>query len=224
MRYLLILLCFLVVQQEKATAQFKNTLEDFDYKKQKKKKVVEEPDYDEYILKNGFFLGGIFQSAFVQITNTATAFNSYNPILSSGAGLGFHLGNRWYFGRMRTYRPGFGAVWGRVNLILIRKVGLSTGGFIPHVAIAPANISFINAFSFGGKIGLEVNVNFGLNAIMDIERFDSAIGYLINPTIKFRYKSFAVGLDITIMSGNYNKYNELQYFATLIGLSIGGKF
>jgi len=122
---------------------------------------------------------------------------------------------------MNTYRPGIGAVWGRINIMLSQT---QSGSIYPSIALAPANIGFINAFSFGGKVGMEINLNFGLNLIAHVSGSSLVAGYLLNPNIKFRYKSFAVGLDITIMAGDNISYNVEQTAITLIGLTVGGKF
>lgn len=215
MRYLLILSMLFLLNSERGIAQIKNTLEDFDYTK----KTIEEKelDYDEYILKNGFFLDGLVQHVAALVDGVGI-----NRINLEGGGIGFRLGSKWYFGKMKTYRPGFSAVWGRANILLLQEQ--SSTSWSPQFAIAPANIGFTNAFSFGGKIGLEVNINFGLNAIVDIFNASSIIGYLINPTIKFRYKKLAIGLDVTIMKGEYIGAGGVDYSNQMIGLTVGGKF
>lgn len=103
---------------------------------------------------------------------------------------------------------------------------VAVGGFNtpiqPYFSIAPANIGLINAFSFGGELGLEINVNAGFNAIVDLTGSELFVGYLINPTVKFRYKLFAVGIDVAIMKSVY-LYTSKILQTTYIGLTVGKK-
>ncbi|BDS13789.1 hypothetical protein [Aureispira anguillae] len=218
MRFTLILTLLLFLGQEAVIAQ-KNTLEEFDYSK-KNTTADPEIDYEEHILENGFFLDGLIQAATIKYSD---ANSGYRHDLS-GAGLGFRLGNKWYFGKMKTYRPGIGATWGRVHLIFSRNATYNPGDFNIDFVLAPINLGLMNAFSFGGKIGLEANVNFGLAMVANPSVSDAAFGYLINPNLKFRYRSFAVGIDVTILAANYLNAADLQYENVLIGLTIGGKF
>jgi hypothetical protein len=219
MRSILILSIFLLALTS-TNAQI-GTIEDYGTEqkiKKQKEKQKNKPNYEEYILENGFFLDGLIQYGSV---NRYDANSSYPARSLQAIGIGFRIGNKWYFGNMNTYRPGIAAVWGRINIIVGEN---QSGSIYPTVALAPANIGFINAFSFGGKIGLEINVNFGLNLIAHVSGSSLLAGYLLNPNIKFRYKSFAVGLDLTIMAGNNISSNSEQTAISIIGLTIGGKF
>ena len=90
----------------------------------------------------------------------------------------------------------------------------------PFLTIAPLNVGLSNTFSFDDQIGLELNINFAFNFILS---YDLNIGYLINPVLKFRYNSFSVGIDVSIMKGNNPGYQN-DIFFTLVGLTVGGKF
>lgn len=219
MRFILAFFLLFALAPLQTYAQFNDSLEDYDGHKKKKKKKVNDrvDDYDEFILQNGFFLDGLIQGVSIKILSSS-------PFVGDnlqGFGLGFRLGSKWYFGEGATYRPGIGATWGRMNLMLGRSS--TSSRLIPYFAIAPANVGFINAFSFGGELGLEANLNFGFNAIIDVPYDGFAIGYLINPTIKFRYRALSVGLDLTFMMGDYIG-SDRQASNILFGLTIGGKF
>lgn len=105
-RFALIFCLLLGLGQQVLFAQ-KNTLLDLDYKNKTIKAAEEELGYEEYILKDGFFLDGLFQGASIYTKYVGITGREFH-----GGGIGFRLGNKWYFGKNRTYRPGIAAVWG----------------------------------------------------------------------------------------------------------------
>ena len=84
---------------------------------------------------------------------------------------------------------------------------LSRGWSSPYIflMIAPMNIGLTNTFSFGEETGLELNCNFGFNIILSPGN-PMTVGYFINPVLKFRYKSFSVGIDVTLLNGSQIGY------------------
>ena len=160
------------------------------------------------IFKNGFFIDGLIQYSTFYLHNY--------PVLYQGGAAGIRVGNKWYFGNWRNYRLGINVIWGRTNLILITD----NYSLYPFLMVAPLNIGWTNTFSFTEDMGLELNINLGFNLIVG---YDFNAGYLINPVLKFRYNSFAVGLDIAIINGNTLNAQNHSLF-TLVGLTVGGKF
>lgn len=172
--------------------------------------------HKERILSNGFFLDGIISA-------------SVSNVSSAGFQSASRMGNKFYFGRGRTYRAGLGVTYFRL--------GLGLNGFVGD-EILSVNLShslgFINAIKFNNKTGLEINAYLGYNSMFIIDD-DFYPGLIFNPNIKFRYKALAVGLDIayrrgfgiyTAYSSSLGKYitiaDGVNY--TTIGVTIGAKF
>ena len=88
------------------------------------------------------------------------------------------------------------------------------------IMVGPLNIGWSNTFSFNEDMGLQLNINFGFILVVG---YDFNAVYLINPGLKFRFNSFAVGLDIVIINGNNLSAQNHSLF-TLVGLTVGGKF
>jgi len=199
-------------------AQLKNTLEESSPEKVKKLKII---DPNEEILRNGFFFDG-----FLQYTSGAVGDSIGGNWPFTGGTFGIRLGHKWYLGNMKVYRPGINVTWLRTQL------DLTYGGITlitPFYSVSPLNVGLTNTFSFGGKLGLEVNLNVGFNLTVDDYIYSYiaiSAGYLINPVIKFRYKKLAVGLDVCFRKGEYvtgGAPPDASIASTLIGLSIGVK-
>ena len=79
---------------------------------------------------------------------------------------------------------------------------------------------FINAIQFNDKFGLEANANLGFNLLVSFlgytdgnYRQDAVIvqpGLMFNPCVKFRYKSFAIGLDIAVIYAAPTNYRVVD--------------
>ena len=94
---------------------------------------------------------------------------------------------------------------------------------------------FINAFQINDKYAVEANLNIGFNmmftffsAVNGSYRRDATIvqpGFMVNPCVKFRIKSLAVGLDVAVLYSGAANYKIVDntggnYSATASGGSI----
>jgi hypothetical protein len=149
------------------------------------------------------FYGGVMSGGFSKSFHT----NSHK---GAGKGFGLKLGNKWYFGKNKKYRPGFTATWLRVDF---QSLGVDQNNF--SFSLLP-NIGFINAFKFNQNMGIEVNMNTGLKLIFVPNRIFFAAA--INPNVKLRYKALTVGIDLNYMPtiGAVKENHFLQF-----GLSVG---
>lgn len=144
----------------------------------------------DYLFKNGLFMDGV---------------------LSTGnfSGIAGRIGNRWNFGSESSYRIGFQVIWGRLGIY-------GSNGYT-FLTIAPLNVGVVGTMKFTEKMGLEAAFNLGYNTAIDFDSESSFSGILINPEVKFRYKIFAVGLDLAIMTGGGGS-------SATVGISGGFRF
>lgn len=117
------------------------------------------------------------------------------------------LGSKWYFGSGEKFRPGIQGVWARIGVIT-PFVGVITGAAAASfttttLTAALLNVGSTNLFIFSDKIGLEANFNIGMNSSFSFNSTSNGgnqtvmqFGVLLNPVVKFRYKKFAVGVDV----------------------------
>lgn len=176
--------------------------------------------HKEHILSNGFFLDGIIGAG---VSN----------IGSAGFSSAFRMGNKFYFGRGRTYRAGLGVTWFRFGSGLHGFVDADGDVYLAFSINFSHSLGFINAIKFNNKIGLEINAYLGYNSMFIANHHHP--GLIFNHNIKFRYKAFAVGLDIVYHRGfgEHLRYSSaigtdipiadgVNY--TTIGVTIGAKF
>jgi len=198
-----------------------------------------------YILKSGFFIDGLIQAGSLDMSlykGTASVTTSY-----SNFSAGLRLGNKWFFGEGKVYRPGIVVTWMRNDIIMSSYrvqttyndgQTISTGSydarpgqFFAIATIDPVNIGFSNGISFNKNMGLEIDITGGLSAIFISENVTSSSVHLagvFGATIKFRYKTLSIGVDfchrqIIENTENFNLYSYARAFNS-IGLTIGGKF
>lgn len=166
--------------------------------------------------KNGAFLDALF--GYRSLTRTSQGYYSKGYL-----GVGFRLGYKWYFREYKNYTPGIQIIWIRAELLLLGHefIGLNFN-------VSPFNVGFTNSFNIN-NIGVEANLNFGLNAT-NVESIDyKYLGLIINPTVKFRYKKLAIGIDIAHMGlssyrGSDPMYDYTRGKYTSVGLTFGFKF
>lgn len=172
------------------------------------------------IMKHGFFIDGLIGGRIGNI---------YNPSIGT---FGFKLGNKWYFGKNKIYRPGIQLTAIKANL------AYNINNEYLGVIISPANLGFANVFEFTENIGAEVNLNVGMTMMYDIlyqgnSNIDAYFGVSVTPEVKFRYKQFAVGFEANISNyfyqnqnfyGNGINSNLTVLPINLYSLSIGRKF
>lgn len=148
----------------------------------------------------GFFLDGVFGTGTMTTTNpnNSSIFGSSVPVF----GASIRLGSKWYFGDGAKFKPGFQIVWLRLGT-LARLDALINSTQTSILTAAPLNVGSTNLLMFNDKIGLEMNFNIGLNSNISFTEVSAGnqtllqFGLLINPAVKFRYKKFAVGIDLT---------------------------
>lgn len=199
------------------------------------------------ILKSGFFIDGLIQAGSLDIgmhQGAASLTASY-----SNFSAGLRLGNKWFFGEGKVYRPGIVATWMR-NDIIVNSYRVQTtynngqtisvdnydarpGQFFAIATVDPVNIGFSNGISFNKNMGLEIDITGGLSAVFISENMTYTsnninLAGVFGATIKFRYKTLSIGVDfchrqIIDMTGNSNVYSYERALNS-IGLTIGGKF
>ena len=181
------------------------------------------------VLKSGFFIEGLTNGIVTRLPSFSY-YKGYGIARSDrGAGLGFRMGNRFYFGRSTKYRPGMNLNYLRFQMFLTQKTFL--------MSFAPIGVGFANLVNFNDKMGLEANFNVMLNFLFPFTRRDYRNGYIgdggnadaywgliFGPTVKFRYKVLAVGVDLGYSPlinldedsgpGNYT------YFGVCIGVKL----
>ena len=184
------------------------------------------PDEKDPIHENGLFIEGMigFSSLTYPVNNynynTGTTTTSSESL--GEASIQMRLGSKWYFGSLeKKWRPG-------VQLTFLRIAIYHDFDFPNSYSLSPLNLGFANVFKFSEKTGLEINANFGFNVMNFVPalpgfwgnsnwRGDGGIIY--GAEVKYRYKSFAVGLD-------YSRINTFVKNNTrnLVSLSVGRKF
>lgn len=181
------------------------------------------------VLKSGFFIEGLTNGIVTRLPSFGY-YKGYGRARSDrGAGIGFRMGSRFYFGSSTKYRPGMNLNYLRFQMFLTRKTFL--------MSFAPIGLGFANLINFNDEMGLEVNFNVMLNFLFPFTRKDYRNGYvgdggnadaywglIFGPTVKFRYKVLAVGLDMGYSPlinldedsgpGNYT------YFGVCIGVKL----
>ena len=185
------------------------------------KERIAEPEKD-HIHGNGFFIEGMFG-----FSSTTTTVNPYSPGGSysyeqslAEASIQMRLGSKWYFGSIeKKWRPG-------VQLTFLRIAIYHNFGFPGSYSLSPFNLGFANVFKFSEKTGLEINANFGFNVMNFVPPVPGGYsdwsgdgGIIYGAEVKYRYKSFAVGLD-------YSRINTFDNGSkrNLVSLSVGRKF
>ena len=212
--------------------------------------VAQEKNQENNILKNGFFIDGLIQGGGLDM-NYSSPYGSMTMNQSasySNFSAGLRLGNKWFFGEGKVYRPGIVANWIRHDILVnsykatvTNSYGQNTttqtydyrpGQFFAILAVDPVNIGFSNVISFNDKMGLEIDITGGLSTVFIFENITSSVVNLagvFGAAIKFRYKNLSVGLDfchrqIVDLQGNSSYYNSYALGLNSIGLTIGGKF
>lgn len=178
------------------------------------KERIAEPEKD-HIHGNGFFIEGMFGFS---STTTNTYYTSKQSFAE--ASIQMRLGSKWYFGSIeKKWRPG-------VQLTFLRIAIYHNFGFPGSYSLSPFNLGFANVFKFSEKTGLEINANFGFNVMNFVPPVPGGYsdwsgdgGIIYGAEVKYRYKSFAVGLD-------YSRINTFDNGSkrNLVSLSVGRKF
>lgn len=140
---------------------------------------------------------------------------NYVSSVSPYGGLGLRAGNKWYFGNGERYRPGIQATW--------LRFGVYSSSIYPSDIdrgyISPLNLGFTNAFRFGEKTGMELNVSGGPVLLDWPPESNGDVDMLIGIEAKYRYGRFALGLD-------YARVGLFDFMTPMdvLSLSVGLKF
>lgn len=168
---------------------------------------------DREFMEGGFFLDGMIGAGFL----AANGFTS-----DPNVALNFQFGTKWHFGEGRVYRPGLQMTWLRLGF---QKAATSTY-FSTH--LYPVNIGYASIFGFSDNLGLEVNINFGagLNFVLGDfpDNVDVQVGLHVNPNIKLRINSLAIGFDISTLNGPMVISGSNWFATNMYSFTIGGKF
>jgi len=175
---------------------------------------------------------------------------------STEPGVGFRIGNKWYFGKDDGFRSGFQVRWVKIGLFPLND-------FVAH--FAPLNIGYAGIAKLSESNALEINFTVGFNIIQGLnyeytyyrqgaavwnnftgqyeyqqiltedEITPTYMGFMINPSVKYRFRKFAVGLDysISIMAGGEQEvringsYTNKKYpgiIVSILSVTLGFKF
>ena len=150
-------------------------------------------------------------------------------------GVGVRIGNKWYFGKNESFRSGFQVRWVKVGLFPLNDLvahfaPLNVGytGISKLSSTTALELNFTVGFNmvmgfkqdytyFTTQSTYEYDPLLGYSTYKDsqIQRTDSDdvlyMGILFNPSVKYRYKTFAVGLDIAF-SNMWGEDIELDLF------------
>jgi hypothetical protein len=169
---------------------------------------------DRDFMDGGFFLDGILGAGLYRVNGVSSQPNFE---------MGFQLGTKWHFGESDYYRPGIQLTWFRMGF------SKSPSDIDFSVHIYPFNVGYASVIGFSDELGLEVNVNFGGGFNFILEQFpydvDIQVGFHVNPNVKFRFGSFAVGVDVSMLNGpvvtdTYSSWATSNMYS----ITIGGKF
>ena len=213
--------------------------------------------------KNGFFIDAIgnvgqqmvtmpYSGSESKLTPYPTpAIEEKLTLAQTVAGASLALGNRWHLGKWERFRFNVQVVWGRVGFFApiaepVTNIIGDVSTLEPVMTLTPANLGggFSIALGKGKNMGIEVNCVVGFNTNLSFlpptgtiayNQMHVQLGYLVNPTIKFRYKSVSIGFDISyayMKKGTLSEIGEhpvpVPYEGDaeilLLGLSIGGNF
>ena len=198
-----------------------------------------------YLFDNGFFLDGTLGVGIYSVSNRV-----WTTPEATGFDFNFRLGNKWYFSNMTNYRPGFQATWIRTGASIIpyqlhsytqngqvdnignitntnNNYDFSYNATAAAISFAPCLVGMTNAIALTDEMGIEANVNIGFNLMITAtEEVHAAACFIFNPCVKFRYKQFAVGLDIAHTSGTFrNEFDDIyRKYLTNCSLTVGTKF
>lgn len=181
------------------------------------------------VLKSGFFVEGLITGISTKIPSFKYYKGFSRARRATGAGFGFRFGNRFYFGNNTKYRPG-------MNLNYLRFQIFAAPG-VTSIAISPIGVGFANIINFNDVMGLEANFNVMLNFFVPISRSgygtyntgdgseaDAYFGTIFGPTVKFRYKVLAVGLDMgfspLINLDEGSGRGSYTYFGVCVGVKL----
>lgn len=170
----------------------------------------------DHLFNNGFYLDAMIGYA---MTSKSSDFiydytlSYYVPTYSqfSNVTFGVRFGSKFYFGTNEKYRLGLNVAW-------VHLTGMLNDSNRGDVLLAPVNFGLASAFKLGEHTGIEVNTTTGL-AISTI--YSDGLGIKYGVDVKYRYDSFAVGIDLARTNTVFGKPLE---FGNLIGVSVGLKF
>lgn len=161
--------------------------------------------------------------------------------------LGARFGHKWYLGGVKKWKFGVEGTFARLGMSFGFPDVDNNGGVYSNFALhfAPS-AGFINAIQFNDKFGLEANLNIGFNLLVSFwgytngnYREDATVvqpGIIVNPCVKFRIQSFAIGLDLAVLyaapgtyrivdnNGNSGNANAGTGILTIASVTIGKVF
>lgn len=168
--------------------------------------------------KDHFFSNGVYLDAMIGFAGTSkwpgydysgTSTSTYTRY--SNVTFGVRFGSKFYFGANEKRRFGVNVAW----LNLTALLNDSNRG---DVLFAPVNFGLASVFKLGDHTAVEVNTTTGM-AVSTL--FDDVVGIKYGADVKFRYDSFAVGLDMSRTSTIFGTQSE---YGNLLALSAGFKF
>jgi TolA-binding protein len=151
-----------------------------------------------------------FKKGFYMDVMAGVAFASY---YGAGPGVGFRIGNKWYFGSNENYRIGIQAAWTKVGLYILDEE--------LAIHLSPVNVGLLNLIKLSENTGIEANLTLGFNLMVFPDDEEIYMGFITNPSVKFRYKKLAMGLDYSISSlGGGDSYEGSSYSNSSITIGI----
>ena len=161
-------------------------------------------------IENSWFVDGLV--GFNGLRST-----SLNTTAFSVAG---RVGKKWYLGELNKWQFGAQATFMRMGLSFGLPQNISGSVSNSTLLYFAPSAGFINAIQFNEKYALEANLNVGFNmmftffsSVNGTFRQDATIvqpGFMMNPCVKFRIKSLAIGLDIAVLYSGAANYKIID--------------
>ncbi len=208
-----VFLVYIFLGTQLTYAQIGATLEDLPVSP---KKNFDKSYSNVYLFDHGFFI-----DALLHYVHEHTLYQSQSYNIARGASVGISIGNKWYFGRSKFYRPGIALIWAKTHLALVND---DFGMPLARLIFSPLNLGFVQVLRFNDETGLELNLFAGFNGLAMLDSTLFMLGYVIQPELKFRYKKLSIGFNFCYFSSDSPSNSNLQQESLLLGLSIGGKF
>lgn len=158
------------------------------------------------LTKNGYFIDFLFG-----VGSTSEFF---------GATLvpGIRMGNRFYGKNDGMFKMGFSLNYARI------QVGMNPGSNYFFLSASPVGIGFASVTQFSEDVGIEANLDGMINIYTSNAVNAGMMGVCVGPSIKFRYKALAVGVDYAFSNGFDPGETEGTRSTSIFSLALGVKF
>lgn len=164
--------------------------------------------------KSGFYFGTLLGPGSV-------GHREANGVTESGLGVGFNLGNKFYFGDdSKSFRLGMDLNWLGIHYFspsAYRQSFLNFSFVNPGIGVATA---------LGEDLGLDAAFNVGPNVMVGYGDWDedAAFGMRLGPHVKFHYHILAIGFEYRYTWATTQASDIEGYRNNFYGFTLGLKF